>query len=475
MSSAVHGFTDDALGTLDAVGVAAALRAGEVSRSEVIEAAIERTRRIDPQLDAVRMTCFERATSAPATTGVFAGVPAFVKDNTDIAGLPSCHGSAAFTPHPAKATGGPGAQFLHSGVVVLGKSTLPEFGLTASTEFTYRAPTRNPWNPAHSAGASSGGSAALVAAGVVPIAHANDGGGSIRIPAAATGLVGLKSTRNRLLDQPGARALPVNLLSEGVLTRSVRDTAHYLAGVEQFGAHRTLEPVGLVEGPSARRLRIGLITADILGRPVHEDNAAVLASAAKVMGGLGHEIVETRLDVDPRFIDDFKQYWAFMAAAMTLSFRLGQRAHFDAGKLEPFTQGLIGLVKRHPLGAVGSAWRLRTAAAAAYDKHFAGVDVLLTPVLAHPAPRLGELAPDQPFADLFTKLADYAGFTPLNNVGGAPGISLPHGLLPSGLPGSIQFAGRRGDERTLLDLAYQLEAASPFPRIIDRPAAAGAA
>ncbi|MGF0318089.1 amidase [Nocardia fluminea] len=474
MSSAVHGFTDDALGTLDAVGVAAALRAGEVSRSEVLEAAIARTRRVDPSLDAVQVTCFDRAASSPETAGVFAGVPAFVKDNTDIAGLPSCHGSAAFTPRPATVTSGPGAQFLHSGVIVLGKSTLPEFGLTASTEFTGRAPTRNPWNPEYSAGASSGGSAALVAAGVVPIAHANDGGGSIRIPAAANGLVGLKTTRNRLLDQPGARKLPVHLVAEGVLTRSVRDTAHYLAAVERFAVNPALTPVGLVEGPSARRLRIGLITDDVLGRPVHADNGAVLASAAKVLEGLGHEIVEMRLDVDPRFVEDFKQYWAVMAAAMALSFRLGHRGYFDPRKLDPFTTGLIGLAKRNPLGVVASTWRLR-GGVAAYDRHFAEVDVMLTPVLSHPAPRIGELAPGQPFDALFTKLVDYVGFTPLNNVGGGPGISLPHGLLPSGLPGSVQLAAGRGDERTLLDLAYQLEAASPFPRIVDRAAAAGAA
>lgn len=474
MSTTVHGFTDDALGTLDAVGVAAALRAGEVSRAEVIAAAVERTRVVDPSLDAVQVACFERAAAAPEGAGVFAGVPAFVKDNTDIAGLPSCHGSAAFTPHPATATGGPGAQFLHSGVVVLGKSTLPEFGLTASTEFTDRAPTRNPWNTEYSAGASSGGSAALVAAGVVPIAHANDGGGSIRIPAAANGLVGLKPTRNRLLDQPGARQLPVHLVTEGVLTRSVRDTAHYLAAVERFHPNPKLAPIGLIEGPSAKRLRIGLITADVLGRPVHADNAAVLASATAILGGLGHEIVETSLAVDPRFIEDFKRYWAVMAAAMTLSFRIGHRDHFDVAKLDPFTTGLIGLAKRNPLAAAAAAWRLRSGTAT-YDRHFAEVDVLLTPVLSHPAPRIGELAPGQPFDDLFAKLVDYVGFTPLNNVGGGPAVSLPHGLLPHGMPGSVQLAGRRGDERTLLDLAYQLEAASPFPRIVDRTAAEGAA
>ncbi|WP_446224722.1 amidase family protein [Nocardia sp. IBHARD005] len=244
--------------------------------------------------------------------------------------------------------------------------------------------------------------------------------------------------------------------------------------VARFGAKSNLTPVGLVEWPSARRLRIGLITADVLGRTVHADNGVVLASAAKVLEGLGHEVVEMRLDVDPRFVEDFKQYWAVMAAAMALSFRLGHRGYFDRRKLDPFTTGLIVLAKRNPLGVAASTWRLR-GGVAAYDRHFAEVDVLLTPVLSHPAPRIGELAPGQPFDALFTKLADYVGFTPLNSVGGGPGISLPHGRLPSGLPGSIQFAGRRGDERTLRDLAYQLEAASPFSRIIDRATAAGAA
>ncbi|MGW5310216.1 amidase [Nocardia thailandica] len=468
MSSAVHGFTDDALGDLDAVGVAAALRSGQVGRAEVLEAAIARTRLVDPALDAVQVACFDRARRAPETSGVFAGVPAFVKDNTDVAGLPSCHGSAAFTPHDASTTSGPAAQFQHSGVVVLGKSTLPEFGLTASTEFVGRAPTRNPWNPEFSAGASSGGSAALVAAGAVPIAHANDGGGSIRIPAAANGLVGLKVTRARLLDQPGARSLPVNLVTEGVVTRSVRDTAHYLAAVEGYRPNRSLPAVGLVEGPSARRVRIGLIRHDVFGREVHPDTGAVLDSAAAVFGGLGHEIVPMRLDVNPRFAEDFKLYWAAMAAAMTLSMRIGHRGWFDASRLDPFTRGLIGLVRRHPLALVPAARRLR-AARSIYDAHFRDVDVLLTPVLSHPVPRIGELAPGQPFEDLFAKLVDYVGFTPLNNVGGGPGIAVPHGLTAAGLPGSVQLAAKWADERTLLDLAYQLEATSPFPRIADRP------
>ena len=348
--------------------------------------------------------------------------------------------------------------------MLLGKSTLPEFGLTAGTEYVGRPATRNPWNTDHSAGASSGGSAALVASGAVPIAHANDGGGSIRIPAAVNGLVGLKATRCRLLDQPGVRSLPVNLVNEGVVSRTVRDTAHYLAAAERFRPHRTLPPVGLVEGPGDRRLRIGLIRHDVLGRRVHPETEAVLDSAARALAGAGHDVTETRLAVDPVFVEDFKTYWALFAILMSASFAAGHGRRFRPRDLDPFTKGLAAKVRRAPLGVLPAVRRLR-AGTAVYDAHFTDVDVLLTPVLSHPAPRIGEHAPDQPFDELFGKLIDYVGFTPLNNVGGGPAISVPHGLMTGNLPGSVQLSAPRGAERTLLELAYQLEAVSPFPKI----------
>lgn len=464
--STVHSFCDDALGELDAVGLAEAIRRGDVGRAEVVEAAIARAERVDGLLNAVQVECFDRARrmAVRAPGGVFSGVPSFVKDNTDVAGLPTCHGSAAFTPRPAKRTGPPAEQFLAQGFVLLGKSTLPEFGLTASTEFVGRPPTRNPWNTAYSAGASSGGAGALVAAGVVPIAHGNDGGGSIRIPAAVNGLVGLKPTRCRLLDPPGARSLPVNLVVEGVLSRTVRDTAHYLAAAEQFRLNRSLRPVGLVEGPSERRLRIGVVRYDVLGRPVHAETGAVLDSAVKTLAGLGHEVREVRLDLDARFVEDFKLYWALFAVVLSAASKASHGSGFRPGDLDPFTKGLAGLVRRSPWSLVPSIRRLR-GATALYDAHFAEVDVLMSPVLSHPAPLLGELSPERPFEETFAKLVDYVGFTPINNIGGGPGISVPHGVFSNGLPGSVQLSAARGDERTLLELAYELEAASPFPRI----------
>ncbi len=462
----IHSFCDDALGDLDALDVASAIATGQVSRQEVVEAAIARVRRVDRHLCAVQVECFDQARSAPWRPGPFAGVPTFVKDNVDVGGLPTCCGSAAITPRAARRDGPPARQFLAQGFVLLGKSTLPEFGLTASTEWVGRAATRNPWNTERSAGASSGGSAALVASGAVPIAHANDGGGSIRIPAAATGLVGLKPTRCRLRDQPGARLLPVNLAAEGVVTRSVRDTAHYLAAAERVHPQPGLEPVGLVEGPAERRLRIGVIRRDVLGRPVHPETDAILASAVDTLAGQGHEPVEMRLRVGPAYIEDFKLYWAVFAVLMTTGFRITHRGNFRPADLDPFTKGLAALVRRNAVRVVPAIRRLRQGEQL-YDEHFSDVDALLSPVVAHPPPRIGEHAPDQPFEELFAKLIDYVAFTPFNNIGGGPGIALPHGMMACGLPGSVHLSAPRGGERRLLALAYELEQVSPFPRITD--------
>lgn len=460
----VHAFADDALRDLDAVGVAAAIGSGEVTPHDVVEAAIARVERVDPQLNAVAFRCFERARTQLLRSGPFTGVPTFLKDNIDVRGLPTCCGSAAITAHPRRRDSLPAKQFLAQGFVPLGKTTLPEFGLTASTEWVGRAPTRNPWNLDRSVGASSGGSAALVAAGAVPIAHGNDGGGSIRIPAAATGLVGLKATRGRLLDQSGARQLPINVACEGVLTRSVRDTAVYLHAAERYRANRKLEPVGPVEGPGSRRLRIGVIRRDVYGNAVHPDVDAVLNSAVETLSREGHDLAETRLRLGGDWVEDFKLYWAALAVLMVAGFGVLHGRSFHPRGLDPFTRGLAGLAGRQPLAVLGAIGRLRQGERL-YDEHFTQFDVLLSPVLSHPAPPIGDQAPDQPFEELFAKLTAYVAFTPFNNIGGGPGMAVPHSMMSDGLPGSIHLSARRGDERTLLELAYELELASPFPVI----------
>ncbi len=217
-----HAFGDDALGDLDAVGLVEALRAGTVSAPELVEAAIARTEAVNPTLNGLAYEAFDRArkraNAARPYGGFFDGVPTFFKDNVAVAGMPTMQGTDAWEPRPMRADGPFARVFLATGLVPLGKTQMSEFGFSASAEHPRIGPVRNPWNPDYTAGASSSGAAAFVAAGVVPIAHANDGGGSIRIPAAVNGLVGLKPTRGRLpLDEQAAQ-MPLHLVANGVVS-----------------------------------------------------------------------------------------------------------------------------------------------------------------------------------------------------------------------------------------------------------------
>lgn len=465
----VNAFTDDALGDLDAVGVAERIRSGEVSAAEVTEAAISRVMAVNPTLNAVAFEAFDRGRAQAHEIGAgsdlpFAGVPSFVKDNNDVAGMPTRFGSAAMTAHPAKRDYPSAAQFMAQGYVVLGKSSMPEFGMTATTEFIDAPPTRNAWNSDYSSGASSGGSAVLVASGAVPIAHANDGGGSIRIPAAANGLVGLKTTRGRTLDQPGARLLPINPSAELVVSRTVRDTAHHLAAMERVYRNRRLPTVGLVSGADARRLRIGVARVSPSGSPVDANTLADLDATIELLDAMGHHVAETQLPSGPSFVDDFKLYWGLLATLMTFSTRLENWRYFDPSRLDPVTEGLRALWRSNKLRSLGAIWRLRSKISL-YDQMFDDYDVVLSPTLNHRAPRIGFLAPEQGFDGVFAKLTEYVGFTPVNNVCGGPAISLPTSLGDDGMPGAVQFSAASGDERTLLSLAYELEEARPFPRV----------
>src|SRR3954453_2071716 len=261
----VHACADDALADLDAVGLAEAITARRVSIPEVVEAAIARTQQVDPALNAVAAECFDRARGEAADPrgGFFAGIPTYVKDNSDLAGLPTMQGTDAFAPRPAKRDGDFARMFLATGVIPLGKTQLSEYGFSAVAEHPRLGAVRNPWAPAPPAGASSPGSAALVAAGAVPLAHANDGGGSIRIPAAVNGLVGLKPTRGRLPQDRALRQMPVRIVSDGVLTRSVRDSAAFLREAERVYRDLRLAPVGDVRGAGRARRSVAVVTDGI--------------------------------------------------------------------------------------------------------------------------------------------------------------------------------------------------------------------
>jgi amidase len=464
----VHAFTNDVLADHDATAVAALIRSGQISASEACEASIARAQKLGPAINAIALENFEAARRIAATPrqGFFAGVPLFIKDNTDVGGLPSNQGSQAVHAHPAKADGAVVQQVLAQGFVCLGKSQLPEFGFNASTEFAGLAPTRNPWHLDYSSGASSGGSAALVAAGVVPIAHANDGGGSIRIPAACCGLIGLKPTRGRLVDSDAARSLPINIISEGVVTRSVRDTANFFMEAEKFYRNGRLPALGLVQGPNKKRLKIGLVLDSVTGHATDAETTAVVMKTVALLKDMGHEVAEIPLPISRKFEDDFSIYWGMMAFFVSVFGKKFMSPDFDASQLDNLSKGLAGLFKKNMYKTPLVLHRLKKIQrdyAAMFQDH----DLVLSPVLAHTTPLLGYLSPEQSFAALFDRLHKYVSFTPLNNVAGSPAMSLPMGVSSNGLPIAVHLSGAHGAERMLLELAFELEQAQPWRRIQD--------
>ena len=462
----VHAFGDDALGELDAVGLADAIRAGLVGRAEVIEAAIARTEAVNPALNGLAFEAFQQAreTAADGATGAFfAGVPTFIKDNVDVAGQPTMRGSDAWVPRAAVADGEFTRLYLATGPVSLGKTQLSEFGFSAVAEHPRLGPVRNPWNTDHTAGASSSGSGAFVAAGAVPIAHANDGGGSIRIPAACNGLVGLKPSRGRLPLDPDLRRMPVAIVTNGVVTRSVRDTAAFYREAERGWRNPELAPIGDVVRPGRQRLRIAVLTRSVQ-RDCSPEVRELTLKSASVLEELGHRV--EHIDQPPvpeTFPDDFVLYWGLLALAMA---RGGRRAFgdtFDRTRLDGLTLGLARHATRNlhrlPL-AITRLRRVHRHSA----KFFATYDAVLTPTLADATPRVGYLAPTD-YQQVIDRLMEWVAYTPLQNVTGEPAISLPLAQSADGMPVGMMLSADLGQESLLLELAYELEEARPWPRI----------
>ncbi|HVU90999.1 MAG TPA: amidase [Jatrophihabitans sp.] len=458
----VSAFTDDALGEHDAVALAELIRTRQVSPAELAAAAKARAAAVEDELHAVAVPMFDAPRLGASESSALYGVPAFLKDNTDLRGVPTNHGSEAFTARPAKRDGFYTTQFLATGLAIVGKSRLPEFGFNATTEYMTAEPVHNPWATGHSVGASSGGSAALVASGVVPIAHANDGGGSIRIPAAAAGLVGLKGTRGRFIDGEQARHLPINMVSEGVLTRSVRDTAAFVAAAEDHYRNPALPPVGLVRGPAERRLRVGVVLDTVTGAVVDDETRAAVEHTAALLEKAGHVVEPMALPIGRQFADDFLQYWALLADLATLTGKLLLDRSFDPSRTDGLTQGLRRHHRRNLVRTLPALRRLKRAPQL-YAQMFAHRELVLSPVLAHVTPELGWLSPRVPFDQLVERLTQYVTYTPVNNIAGTPAISLPMGRSAAGLPIGVMLSAASGDERTLLETAFALEAEQPFP------------
>jgi amidase len=465
-TSAVTAVCDDVLGTSDAVEIARLIRTGEIQSSEAVDAAIARAERVNPSLNAIATSLFESARQQAQRpgSGAFAGVPSFIKDNEAVAGSAVLRGTRGLPRKPAEESSPFAKQFLSLGLVNLGKTTMSEFGFTGTTEALVYGPTHNPWKLGFSPGGSSGGSAALVAAGVVPIAHANDGGGSTRIPASCCGLVGLKPSRGRVVEMEGSELFPVKIVHQGMLSRTVRDTAVFFHAAERYYRNPKLPEIGSVTQPG-RRLRIGFFTELDEDTPSHPDCVAAVADAAKLCEALGHSVEEVPRPFDDGFLADFFLFWAMLAFAAT---RFGTRLvdpDFDRTKVEEFTEGLARYFKENVRGAPMAIWRLRKFARQ-YARGFDDYDVLMNPTVTMPPPEHGYIGPEVPFEALLERLKWFIPFTPTQNVSGGPAISLPLGRSKEGLPLGVQFAAPLGDERTLLELAFEIEAAAPWPSLV---------
>lgn len=466
----VHAFRDDALGELDAVGIVAALHARRVSVPEVVEAAIARTEAVNPVLNGLAFEAFERARSRARTAegnGFFGGVPSFLKDCEAVAGMPTMAGSDAWKPQPAKTDGEFARAYLATGMVPLGLTRMSEFGFNAATEHPRLGAVRSPWNPDRTAGGSSSGSAAFVAAGVVPIAQGNDAGGSIRIPASCNGLVGLKPSRGRLPMDKQMRRLPIALIENGVLTRSVRDTAAFYREAERLHHNPTLPAIGDVSAPGRARLRIAVCTQPGVGTCSSRISELALKTAA-LLEELGHRVEQVDEPLVPKsFADDYLMFCCYCAyfvmAQVRVSRYVGGPA-VDRGKLDSFTRGLARLGGRnlHRMPRVIDRLKRMRRRSAGF---FTDYGAVLTPTLNRETPRIGYFDPTADCQQVIDRLTDWVAFLPQYNITGEPSISLPLAESEDGMPVGMMLAADIGQDGRLLELAYELEEAQPWRRL----------
>ncbi|HVB91659.1 MAG TPA: amidase family protein [Acidimicrobiales bacterium] len=460
---------------MDATAQAEMVRAGTASPAELVDDAISRIEKLNPQINAVIHELFDRARAEAGGTlpdGPFRGVPLLLKDlGAELAGTPFSEGTDFAGDYRSTVTQELTARFIRAGFVICGKTNTPEFGILPTTEPRRFGATKNPWNTGHSTGGSSGGSAAAVASGMVPVAHANDGGGSIRIPASCCGLVGLKPTRARVSTAPQYGDLMGGLVAEHVVTRSVRDSAAILdvtagpvPGDPYWAPPRRGASFAAAAGTAPGPLRVAVMTASPTGSDVHPDCVAAATAAASVCESLGHHVEEAGLAVEgDAFTAHFINVWAAGNAWTMADWeeRIGRPA--TAGDVEPLSWALVELGRSINGGQYLKSLQELQKITRQIAEYFEGIDVLLTPTLGEPPAPLGtfDSPPGEPLAGLF-RAAAYVPFTPPFNVTGQPGISLPLHWNDAGLPVGVQFVGRFGDEETLLSLAGQLEQAVPW-------------
>ncbi len=459
---------------LDATAQAELVRTRQVKPIELVDAAIDRIERVNPQINAVVTPMYDiarRVASGPLPNGPFMGVPFLLKDLTAMyAGVRITSGSRYLKDAVAPLDSTLVQRYKKAGLIVAGKTNTPEFGLVPTTEPRLFGPSRNPWDTDRTTGGSSGGSAAAVASGMVPMAHGNDGGGSIRIPASCCGLFGLKPTRARVSLAPLLGDALSGLVIEHAVTRTVRDSAALLdatAGPEPgdpYWAPPQARPYVQEVGADPGHLRIAFGDHRLTGDPVHPDCAAAVRDAAALCRELGHEVVEAAPPVGgDQLINSFITIWDAGVANVVDAMAQFTGRMPQPDELEPLTWTLYESGKKVDASSYLLAVQQMQMMSRQVAAFFQPYDLWLTPTLGEPPLPFGsfEPAPDNPRAG-FDRAADFVPFTPLQNVTGQPGMSVPLYWNEAGLPIGVHFAARFGDEATLFRLAAQLEEARPW-------------
>jgi amidase len=463
----------DALAFMPATELAARIRDGSLTAREATEAAVRRIESVDPQIGAfvevdAEVALEQAAQVAPGDRRPFAGVPIAVKANTAVAGMCMNFGSRFLAGHRPTHSAYLVRRLRDAGFVIVGTTNMPEFGILPTTEPRHTGATRNPWDTALTPGGSSGGAAAAVAAGLVPVAHGNDGGGSLRIPAACCGLVGLKPSRGRVSRGPDLG--DSFLACDGVLSRSVAETAlllDVLSGYEPGDATwapRPVEPYTLAMRRDPGRLRIAMSIDNALDVDVDPEVVHALHSAAALLRDLGHAVEEASpAQPGTESLDIFLQVFG---PGISLGIGLGERLAGrppDEDEIEPLSRAVLEHARALPSTGYLTAVAQLQLVARGTVAFFADYDLLMTPVLAARPLPVGELHGygEDPWDDLL-RSGRFAPYTALFNVTGQPALSLPVGFGEDGLPTAVQLVGHPLGEETLLQVAAQVEAARPW-------------
>ncbi|MCK2218778.1 amidase family protein [Actinomadura sp. ATCC 31491] len=451
----------------DAVGLRTLIEAGEVTAGEVEAAARQALDQVNPHVNGLALPPFQPALGH-AGDGPLTGVPFLIKDHGPVAeGVPFSLGSRALPGIPAWRDTDLMTRFRAAGLVTLGLTTVPELCVSFSTEPLRHGPARNPWNPGRGVGGSSGGAAALVAAGAVPVAHASDGAGSIRIPASCCGLVGLKPSRGRVPCGPDAGEPMLGMAYEFALTRTVRDAARLLDAVhgpgvgDKYTAPPPRGPYAAEVGRDPGRLRVAVTTESWAGTAVDAEVAAAAVRAGQALERAGHLVTTA----GPAVVwDDVVRAWVCESVAIASTLLLAPRRP-DEGLMEAVSRQFLKTAEEYSALDMLAAFDAQNRVSRAVGAFFTGYDLLVTPTLGRlPAPH-GVLRyddPEQTLTGWLAALTEYGPFTQVFNVTGGPAISLPLGHSEDGLPIGVQLAAGYGREDLLLQVAAHLEEALPW-------------